>query len=203
MDRNEIETVRAQGFTVDRRGYDPSEVDKFLSALIDWLDTDAAKELGGMAIERKLELAGKATAQILLTTERESEHIRLQTEEECAELRSRAEAESLEAKRAADEYATQVREKAEQDARRTGQAAGAHAKRTIEEAARRRAQLEAVVGDLDARRAGALRDLERLHTEVGSTIEKQPSGERSDRRNGEEDGQASEAAKEPETLGKP
>ena len=95
MDWEEIERLRVEGFTLARRGYDRHEVDKFLGALLDWLETDAAKDLGGAAVKRKLELAGKSTAQILLTTENESEQMRRQTEKECAELRSEAEAAAL------------------------------------------------------------------------------------------------------------
>ena len=114
MDWDDIERLRIDGFTVARRGYDRREVDKFLGALMDWLDTDAPKDLGGMAVRRKFELAGKSTAQILLTTENESEQMLRQTEEECADLRSQAEAASREARRAADEHAAKVREKADE-----------------------------------------------------------------------------------------
>jgi DivIVA domain-containing protein len=85
----DIEQLRVQGFTVAGRGYDRREVDKFLAALGDWIETDAATDLGDLALKRKLELVGKSTAQILLTTEKESEQLRAQTEE-CAELRSQA-----------------------------------------------------------------------------------------------------------------
>ena len=68
-----VERLRIDGFTPARRGYDRREVDKFLGALLDWLETDAPQDLGGMAVKRKFELAGKSTAQILLTTENESE----------------------------------------------------------------------------------------------------------------------------------
>ena len=129
MDWNEIERLRIDGFTVARRGYDRREVDKFLGALLDWLETDAPKDLGGMAVKRKFELAGKSTAQILLTTENESEQMLRQTEEECADLRGQADAASREARRAADEHAAKVREKADQDARRTGRGAPASADR--------------------------------------------------------------------------
>jgi cell division septum initiation protein DivIVA len=176
MDWNEIERLRVQGFTVARRGYDRREVDKFVAALGDWIETDAAKDLGDQAVKRKLELVGKSTAHILLTTEKEAEELRAQTEEECAELRSQAEAASLEARRAADEYAQKVREKADQDARRTGEAASAKAKGIVEEAERRRTQIEAVIAELDARRKGTLRELERLHGELASTIEEHQSG---------------------------
>jgi cell division septum initiation protein DivIVA len=192
MDWNEIERLRIDGFTVARRGYDRREVDKFLGALLDWLETDAAKDLGGMAVKRKFELAGKSTAQILLTTEHESEQMVRQTEEECANLRSQAEAASREARRAADEHAAKVREKADEDARRKGEAASAKAKQVVDEGERRRAQIEAVIGELEARRDGALQELQRLQRELASTIEKHQSGVRSRKRN---EGEVAERAR--------
>src|ERR671925_216220 len=95
MDLEDIRRLRVQGFTVTRRGYDRREVDRFLDVLLDWIETDAAKDLGDHAVARKLELVGKSTAQILLTTEKESAGLRSQAEEECAELRSQAESASL------------------------------------------------------------------------------------------------------------
>jgi DivIVA domain-containing protein len=178
VDWNDIERLRVQGFTVARRGYDRREVDKFLAALGDWIETDAARDLGDVAVKRKLELVGKSTAQILLATEKESEELRAQTEEECTELRSRAEAASREARRAADEYAKKVREQADQEARRTGEAASAKANEIVERAERRRAQIEAAIADLDARRDDVLRELERLHGELASTIAAHKPGAR-------------------------
>jgi cell division septum initiation protein DivIVA len=176
MDWNDIERRRVHGFTVARRGYDRREVDKFVAALGDWIETDAGKDLGDQAVKRKLELVGKSTAHILLTTEQEAEALRAQTEEECAELRSQADAAAAETRRAADEYAKKVREKADQDARRTGEAAAAKANGIVEQAERRRAQIEAVIAKLDARRHDTLRELKRLHGELASTIEEHKPG---------------------------
>jgi DivIVA domain-containing protein len=53
MDWNDIERLLIHGFAVARRGYDRREVDKFLGALVDRLETDAPKDLGGMAVKRK------------------------------------------------------------------------------------------------------------------------------------------------------
>jgi cell division septum initiation protein DivIVA len=178
VDWNEIERLRVQGFTVARRGYDRREVDKFIAALEDWIETDAARDLGDQATRRKLELVGKSTTQILLTTEKEAEQLRAQAKEESAELRSRAEAAAGEARSAADEYAKQVRDKADQDARRTADAAGAKAKRIVEQAEGRRAQIEAVIAGLDARRDEALREMERLQGELATTIEEHRPGAR-------------------------
>lgn len=204
MDRNDIERLRVQGFTVDRRGYDQREVDKFLSALTEWLDADAAKELGGDAVKRKLELAGKSTAHILLAAEEEADAMRRQIEEECSKLRSQAEAAALQTRQAADEYAQKVKEKADEDARRTGDAASANAKRTIDEGARLRAQIDAVIGELETRRSETLQDIERLRGALASTMEKHAIGKPSNQRNGGEKGKrAQQQAKEPDTAAKP
>jgi DivIVA domain-containing protein len=202
MDRKDIERLRVPGFSDARRGYDRREVDRFLGQLADWLETDAPTELGTMAVKHKLELVGKSTAHILLTAEQESEQMRRRTQEECADLLSEAEATSLGTRRAADEYAKKVREKADQDARRTGEAASAKAKATIEEGERRRAQIETLISDLDSRRDGTLRELERLQGELASTIGKHRSGARSDEPNGGEGRERAPGAKEPGTVAK-
>jgi DivIVA domain-containing protein len=178
MELEDIGGLRVQGFTVTRRGYDRREVDRFLDALIEWIETDAAKDLGDRAVQRKLEAVGKSTAHILLTTEKESEELRSHMEEECAELRSEAERTSLAVRRNADDYATKTRAKAEEDASRTGEAAVAKAKRIIEEAERRRAQIEANIADLDTRRDGTLRELDRLRGELASILAEHKSAAR-------------------------
>jgi DivIVA domain-containing protein len=170
MDRHDIERLRDPGFTMARRGYDQREVDKFLGALVDWLETDAAKELGGLAVTRKLELVGKSTSRILLTAEEESAELRRATEDECETLRSQAEAAAQKVRQAADEYASNVRAKADDDARRAATAAKATAKEIVEEGERRRAQIEAVVTQLEAHRDHTVQELERLRTELASTI---------------------------------
>lgn len=207
MNFEDIERLRVQGFTIARRGYDQREVDKFLVALTEWLETDAAKDLGGVAVKRKLELAGKSTAQILLTTEQESEQMRLRTEEECAELRSAAEAASQEARTSADEYSRKVRERADKYARQTGETASDTARKTIEEGERRRAQIEAVISDLDSRRDATLGELKRLLGELGTTVDKHATPARPSRRNGGDSKKRAAAAdkateREPEPAGK-
>jgi DivIVA domain-containing protein len=202
MDRKDIERLRVPGFSDARRGYDRREVDRFLGQLADWLETDAPAELGTMAVKHKLELVGKSTAHILVTAEQEAEQMRRRTEDECADLRSEAETASLGTRRAADEYAKKVRERADQDARRTAEAASAKAKGTIEEGERRRAQIEALVSELYARRDGTLRELERLQGELASTIGEHRSGARPDERKGGEGRERAPGAKEPDTVSK-
>jgi DivIVA domain-containing protein len=170
MDWKDIDRVRVPGFAEARRGYDKREVDGFLGRLADWLESDAASEIGQAAVTRKLELVGKSTAHILMTTEQEAEQLRRSAEEECAQLLSQGEAAALQTRQAADEYAKQTRAQADADARGTVEAASVEARETIEEGERRRAQIEAVIADLEIRRDDALADLDRLRGELSATI---------------------------------
>jgi DivIVA domain-containing protein len=171
VDWQDIGRLRSPGFTIARRGYEKREVDKFLEQLVDWLETDAAEDIGQVAVTRKLELVGKSTAHILLTTEQESQELRRQAQEDCAELRAATEAEAQEVREAADAYAEQVRARADEEGRRTREEATAEASETIAEGLRQRAQIDEVVQELEAHRDGVLEELGRLHTELGGMIE--------------------------------
>ena len=170
MDWKDIDRLREPGFTEARRGYDRREVDRFLGSLVDWLETDAVKELGDLAVKRKLEFVGKSTARILLATEEESAKLRQLTEEECADLRAQAEAASLKTREAADEYAKAVRAKADEDARQTTKGARDEAAGLVREGELRRVQIEATVSELEAHRDSTLADLDRLRGELASTL---------------------------------
>ena len=160
MDWKDLERLRSPGFSYGRRGYDRHEVDKFLEQLVDWLETDAAHDIGQVAVTRKLELVGKSTAHILLTTEQEAEELRRQAKEDLAELREQADADAGAVRQAADEHAARVREEAT-----------AEASETIEEGLRRRAQIDDEIKELEARRDAALEKLERLKSELEATME--------------------------------
>jgi cell division septum initiation protein DivIVA len=196
MDWKDIDRLRDPGFTIARRGYDQREVDRLLGSLVDWLETDAARELADLAVKRKFEHVGKSTARILLTTEEETAKMVRLTEDECAELRSQAEAASLKMRDAANEYAKQVRAKADEDARRAGEAAHGEARQIVEEGERRRAQIEAVVSELEAHRDRAIRELERLRGELDSIMETHKSGGRSHKRKAEKPSADAQAVKE-------
>ena len=170
MDWKDIDRIRVPGFTLARRGYDKHEVDRFLSRLADWLETDAPNEIGEMAVTRKLELVGKSTSHILMTTEQQAAELRKSSEQECAQMISEAEAAAQQTRDAADQYAKQTRAQADADAQQVAEAAGAQANATIEEGERRRAQIESVIADLEVRRDDALSDLDALRKELGAAI---------------------------------
>ena len=202
MDWNDIKRLREPGFTLSRRGYDQHEVDRFLGSLVDWLETDAAKDVADLAVKRKLEFVGKSTSRILLATEEVSDQLRQLTEEECAELRSEADAASLEARQAADEYAKSVRAKADEDAREAHDVARAEAKRIVEEGERRRAQIEAVVSELEARRDRTIHELDRLRAELSSTLGTHDSDGGSHEPGADQPGDDAQPAKEADTVAK-
>jgi DivIVA domain-containing protein len=170
MEWKDIDRLREPRFTIVRRGYDRHEVDRLLANLVDWLETDAARDLGDLAVLRKLEFVAKSTARILVTTEEEAVELRRLTEDECEELRAAAESASAETRQAADAYANEVRERADEDARAAAEAARGEATRIVAEAERRRAEIEAEVAELHAHRDGTLQDLERLRGELASAI---------------------------------
>jgi DivIVA domain-containing protein len=165
----DIDRIRVPGFAEARRGYDKREVDGFLGRLADWLETDAASEIGELAVTRKLELVGSRPRTSSWRPSRSRRSCR-GAEKECAQLLSQAEAAARHTRQAADEYANQTRAQADADARTTVEAAGAEARETIEEGERRRAQIEAVIADLEIRRDDALADLDRLRGELSATI---------------------------------
>jgi DivIVA domain-containing protein len=170
VDWKDLDRLRSPGFSYGRRGYDRHEVDRFLEQLVDWLETDAAHDIGQIAVTRKLELVGKSTAHILLTTEQEAEALRRQAKEDLAELHAEAEAQAREVREAADDYAAHVREGADDDARHTREEATAEASQTIEEGLRRRAQIDDEIKELEAQRDAALEKLERLRAELESMM---------------------------------
>jgi cell division septum initiation protein DivIVA len=149
MDWNDIDRLRDPGFTLARRGYERREVDRLLGALVDWLETDAAEELGDLTAKRRLEYVGKSTTRILLTTQEESAQLRRETRDECAQLRSQA----------------------HEDAREVVEAASATAEQIVAEGRQRRAEIEAIVSELEALRDRTLQELERLRTELDSMLE--------------------------------
>jgi DivIVA domain-containing protein len=160
VDWKDLDRLRNPGFGFGRRGYDRHEVDRFLEQLVDWLETDAARDLGHIAITRKLELVGKSTTHVLLAAEQEAEELLSQAEADIAELRQQAQDDARAVRAAADEYAAKTREEAD-----------AEASETIEEGLRHRARIDDEIKELDARRDAALERMAQLRTELEATME--------------------------------
>jgi DivIVA domain-containing protein len=176
VDWKDLDRLRNPGFTYGRRGYDRHEVDRFLEQLVDWLETDAAREIGHLAVTRKLELVGKSVTHVLLAAEQEAEELLRQAEADIADLRKQAEADARGVREAADQYAETKREEA-----------NAEATETIEEGLRRRGQIDDEIHVLEAHREEVLDGLAQLRGQLGQTIhEHRPAASK----NGE---QASEA----------
>jgi DivIVA domain-containing protein len=160
VDWKDLDRLRNPGFSFGRRGYDRHEVDRFLEQLVNWLETDAARDLGHVAITRKLELVGKSTTHVLLAAEQEAEELLSQAEADIAELSKQAEDDARGVRAAADEYAKKTRDEA-----------NAEASETIEDGLRRRARIDDEIKDLDARRDAALERMEQLRAELGATMQ--------------------------------
>jgi DivIVA domain-containing protein len=176
MDRAHFEHRRTSGFpTVRRGGYDPDEVDRFLASVSEWLRTEAAEELGDGVVQSKLEQVGQTTARILMRAEQENEELRRSAEEECADLRAKAriaaEEEAAELRRATEDECADLRAQAEADAQRMIDDAAVQAHRALqEETERLRADMDAVVAELDRRRSVAVEEVERLRADLLDAI---------------------------------
>ena len=185
MDWTQLEQLRVTGFTMTRRGYDTREVDRFLDSLAEWLETDAANELGDQAVQRKLELVGQVDC-AHPADDREgvagaAAHDRRPSATTCARRptprrRTRVARPTSTRRRTARRRPTSTRRTSarrptrRRSARRTPPTE--QARKTVEEGDRRRAAAEAVVAELKAQRDATVAELERLRGELLSTISK-------------------------------
>jgi DivIVA domain-containing protein len=161
-----IERIRTATFTLERRGYDKREVEKFLNQIADWLETGGGDQARSDVVRRELERVGQRTAGILATAEDAAEEIRADADEYSAKTRAAADAYAGQARREADEDAAGTREEAERDARDRLADAEAKATRIVEEGSARRRDIEAVITDLVARRDGVIAEANRLADEL-------------------------------------
>ena len=184
VDQTSLDRIRNATFPTTRRGYDKTEVEKFLGRLADWLESGAGDETRSDTVKRELERVGQRTGAILAQAEESAQQIRAEAEEEAKgtinaanqqaqETRSEADSYSSETRAAAENYSRQTREQAEQDAATTRAEAaqdaqettdGAHAqaRRIVEEGTQRREDVEAVIADLVRRRDDVIADTEEL-----------------------------------------
>lgn len=191
MDQESIERIRSATFPTGRRGYDKREVDRFLTRLADWLETGGADQSRAEVVRLELQRVGEETSKILTDAHDAGEKLRVQTEREAqegaeaalaqaeqtraeadryaAEAPAAAEAEAQKAKTEADTYAAQTRTEADREAEQEIEKARDEAKRLVEEANSRKADIEAVIADLEQRREEVLGSLRRMSSELAGT----------------------------------
>jgi DivIVA domain-containing protein len=188
MDWTHFEQLRVSGFTMTRRGYDKREVDRFLDSLAEWLETDAANELGDQAVQRKLELKRTVQAEcddLRHKADAAAKDTRRQADDYSSTTRSKADDYSTTTRTKADEYSSNLRAKTDEEAQRTKAAAAEQARKTVEEGERRRAAAEAVVAELKTQRDDTVAEMERLRSELLSTISKHTTRSAPEPRNSE------------------
>ena len=159
MERDSIDRIRSATFPLARRGYDKREVDRFLNKLADWLETGGGDQTRAELLRRELERVGQQTGRILTNAHEVAEGLRGDAEREARRILDEASASADQSREVTDRHAAEVRaaaeaaaEEAQVDAERTVAKARAEAERIVDEANKRRADVEAVISDLEDRR---------------------------------------------------
>lgn len=180
VDQTSLDRIRNASFPTARRGYDKTEVERFLTKLADWLETGAGDESRTDAVKRELERIGQRTSSILAQAEESASQIRAEADTEAAEVREKArrESESLlaKAKKTSDEAssaATQLtadsKKKADAEGKEIVAKAKAEAKKILDDAATQKSDIEAVIDDLYERRDETVADLKALASKLSDT----------------------------------
>jgi DivIVA domain-containing protein len=192
VDEHSIARIRNPNFSHSVRGYDRGEVDRFLAEVADWLRTGGGDDAAANeAISAELERVGELTAGILTEAHATAQAIRedasLEVRQQLVDanvtaesLRSEAGEYSADTRDEADAYARKVRAEADAYVERARSETDAEieeergraekeAKRIVAEAAGRKADIEALISDLEQRREAVLAELERLASGIAGT----------------------------------
>jgi DivIVA domain-containing protein len=200
LQQDSIERIRSATFPIARKGYEKREVERFLNKLADWLEAGGGDQARSDLVKRELERVGEKTARILSEAEDSAELIRSEAEQEAAGTLKRVREQAAETRQSADEYAARVRQEADeygekirheaessaqetrsratQEARTAMDDAQSKARRIVEEGAKRRGDIEAVISDLVRQRDAVLAGAEQLPSQLRSVVsEHTPAGE--------------------------
>ena len=192
MDEHSIERIRKADFPLAVRGYDRAAVISFLAELADWLETGGGEEATQIeAVRLELERIGEQTAGILTEAHAAaqairddasaqvrqqlaganltSDSLRTEAQEYAADTRDEADAYARKVRAEADTYAERSRAEVEEELGEGRQAALKEAERIVEDANRRKAEIEKVISDLEQRRDAVLAELERLASGIAGT----------------------------------
>jgi DivIVA domain-containing protein len=192
LQQDSIERIRSATFSISRKGYDKREVERFLNKLADWLEAGGGDQARSDLVKRELERVGAKTARILSEAEDSAELIRTEAEQEVTATLNRAREQAADTKQDADDYAARTREEADrygdevrheaesdaqetraratQEARAAMDDAQAKARRIVEEGAKRRGDIEAVISDLMRHRDALLAGAEQLTSQLRSVL---------------------------------
>ena len=186
------QALRGATFPVSWRGYDRSEVDRFLGETAEWIE--GLMHQGGDAsiVQRQLSKVGEQTAEILGLAEETARRMRTEAAEETDRIRAAARDEAARVRAEADTYARSVRtdadnaadgaraeleeelrrERVETSAKVSKMLAEATKKadRILDEAVRRRARLRAATEQLKRDRGQILDDTGALADELAKVV---------------------------------
>jgi DivIVA domain-containing protein len=189
VDHDVVDRIRSASFALARKGYEKREVDRFLDELADWLETGGDDSARSDLVRRELERIGEQTTAILTEAHDAAEAMRTGAERQVRQQLADANIKAESMRSSAEEYAEEVREEADAYARRVraeadGSAENARAeadsalaearadaersaRQIIEEATRRRGEIEKVISDLEERRQAIVGELRRLASAAG------------------------------------
>lgn len=175
MDADRIEKIRDPGFTAALFGYNRAQVDSFLAAVVEWIETSDAPDERSAALTEEIGRLNEQTAGVLSAAGAAAADVRRTADEEAARTREEAEREAAEARGDADTYSTSTRGEADSYAETTRTDADTYSQSTRHEAdgyaAQRRqdadGESERIIADAQARADAmlvegkeAVRDLE-------------------------------------------
>lgn len=192
MDEHSIERIRNANFSHSVRGYDRAEVDRFLAELADWLETGGGEHAASLeAVRGELERIGEQTAGILTEAHAAAEairadaaaqvrqqlveanvtaeSIRAEAGEWAGDARDEADAYARTVRTEADTYSDQTRSETDSELEDERARATKEAERIVADAARRKADIESVISDLEQRRDAVLAELDRLASGIAGT----------------------------------
>ena len=208
-DQTRAETVRRD---LERVGEQTGKILTDAHDAGDRIRTEAERDAARLAEEARAAAEESRTAadQYAAKTRGEADDYadatRAAADEHAAQSRTEADAYSATSREGADAYAAKTREeieatgaeirhRADRDAEQTEKRANAEAKRILDEAARRRSDIETVIADLEARRDAVVADLQRLSSELaGAATEHGPNVPAKEDRGGSQTAASSKTA---------
>lgn len=172
-----VETLRTTTFPMAWRGYDRTEVDRFLGETAEWVEGLMQQGADATVVQRQLSKVGEQTAGILGLAEEtarrmrteaadEMENLRAGARDEVAKARAEADSYARSVRTAADEEANSLRAEAEEDVRRRRIEASSKVEKMLAEAAKKADEVVAEAVRRRNRLRSATEQLKRDRTQI-------------------------------------